>query len=74
MSTIVVIDIAQGTQIVRSLTQNELEQIEKDKVAAQLSETALKSRMNQELAAKESAKAKLATLGLTDAEIAALAG
>ena len=67
-----VINVEKGTQEYVDLTPAEI--AERDQMQAQAAEEALKREQEQAAieAAKESAKAKLASLGLTPEEIAAL--
>lgn len=67
-----VINVEKGTQEYIDLTPAEI--AERDQMQAQAAEEALKREQEQAAieAAKESAKAKLASLGLTPEEIAAL--
>jgi len=67
-----VINVEKGTQEYVDLTPAEI--AERDQMQAQAAEDALKREQEQAAieAAKESAKAKLASLGLTPEEIAAL--
>ena len=67
-----VINVEKGTQEYVDLTPAEI--AERDQMQAQAAEDALKREQDQAAieAAKESAKVKLASLGLTPEEIAAL--
>lgn len=73
MNTIA-IDCQTGQIVERLLTSEEIVQIEVEKLKtdAQLAENA--AREAAAAAAKESARAKLAALGLTESEISALLG
>jgi hypothetical protein len=68
MTTIKIIDCGTGVEIERDMNEEELEQLEKD--AQEFFEQ--KEAKNAKAAARESALAKLADLGLTAEEIAAL--
>ena len=65
--TIKIVDVTSGEEIEREMTAKE----SKDLQAAQESATA---KLAEENAARESAISKLTALGLTEAEIQALAG
>jgi hypothetical protein len=66
--TIVVLDALTQEQITRSMTENEIEQ---RKAIEEIAKAEQQERANKE-AARTSALAKLAALGLTEEEIAAL--
>jgi hypothetical protein len=66
--TIVVLDAVSQEQITRSMTQDE---IEDRKALEEIAKTEQQERANKEVA-RTSALAKLAALGLTEEEIAAL--
>jgi hypothetical protein len=70
MSTVTIINATTGETIVRDMTDAELAQKALDDQRAE----AEKQEIAAYIAAKESAKAKLAALGLTDDEINALIG
>jgi hypothetical protein len=70
--TKLVVDCSTGEQTVVPLTPEELEQRELDLISFQEAETARLAAEADQAALKASAEAKLAELGLTDAEIAAL--
>lgn len=63
-----------GTTETREATPEEVAQREADLLAFQADEEARQQAITDAEAAKESARAKLAALGLTDAEIDALRG
>jgi DNA-binding NarL/FixJ family response regulator len=66
--TILEIDLLTGTESVRDLTAEELQNLAKNKAETDTYE----SDKQAKIAARQSALAKLAALGLTEAEIAAL--
>lgn len=66
--TILIIDVATGQEIIRELTADELAQRELDAAEAATVQAAIEAKA----AARQSALAKLAELGLTEEEIAAL--
>lgn len=59
---------------IREFSELEMIELEAIKAAAESEKEALKNLENEKLAAKESAKSKLYSLGLTEEEIAALIG
>jgi hypothetical protein len=67
-TSITIIDALSGTEIVRELNSIELSELETAKSQAKAKEAELQAQE----AARKSALAKLAALGLTEAEIAAL--
>jgi len=64
------IDGLTGSVTIRELNQKELEQRQKDVETKALEDAQIQAA----IAAKESAKAKLAALGLTEAEVNAIIG
>jgi hypothetical protein len=68
MSTVTIINASTGETIVREMTDAELAQKQLDEMAVKLEKQAIAERE----AARISGRAKLAALGLTDAEIDAL--
>jgi hypothetical protein len=62
------IDVITGVETIRELTPDEITQLQQDDLAAK----ATKAEAEAKAAARESALAKLADLGLTAEEIAAL--
>ena len=67
-----VIDCETGIETVIPLTQEEIQQLEIDKADFEARKSANEEAMAAKAAAKASAEAKLAALGLTPEEIAAL--
>lgn len=65
-----IIDLKTNEEIERSMTAAEYKQFKEDQEAAE----AKKTQSQAKQAARQSALEKLAALGLTEAEIAALAG
>lgn len=72
MTTAIEVNCATGEVIERPLTAEELAQREADAAAGLAAEAARIAELEAVQAAKESANAKLAALGLTAEEIAAL--
>lgn len=70
--TKVIVDCSTGEQSVVPLTEDEIAQLEKDRAAAEADRAAIEAEAQAKAAAKVSAEAKLASLGLTVEEIAAL--
>jgi hypothetical protein len=68
MSTVTIINATTGETIVREMTDAELAQKELDAAAVEAEKQAIAERE----AARQSGRAKLAALGLTDQEIDAL--
>ena len=66
--TALVMDAKTGIAVERELTKEELDELEQIKIE----EAQLTAETEAKVAARESALAKLAALGLTEAEIAAL--
>jgi hypothetical protein len=67
-----IVDLAKGTQTYVDLTPEEIQQRELDAIAAATEKAERDAIEAAELAAKESGKAKLSALGLTQEEVAAL--
>jgi len=74
MSTVIEVNCATGQVTERELTTEENAQREADAVAAAEVQAAVDAEQAAKDAARESAVAKLALLGLSDVEIAALVG
>ena len=74
MSTVIEVNCATGQVTERELTTEENAQREADAVAAAEVQAAKDAEQAAKDAARESAVAKLALLGLSDVEIAALVG
>lgn len=72
--TKLVIDCETGEQHIVPLTEEELAEREQMRVQAEAERAARELAEQEKAEAKESAISKLATLGLSDAEIAALLG
>jgi hypothetical protein len=72
MSQVVEINCETGEQIVRDMTAAEIEQRNSDNAAELSRKAAEQAAIAAAEAARESARAKLAALGLTEAEVAAL--
>lgn len=70
--TKVIVDCSTGEQTVVPLTAEEIAQLEADRAAAAETQAAAEAEAAAVAAAKEAATAKLAALGLTPEEIAAL--
>lgn len=70
--TKIVINCETGEQTVEPLTAEEIAQLEADRLAAAEARAAAEAEAAAVAAAKEAAQAKLAALGLTPEEIAAL--
>lgn len=67
-----VVDVAQGSSVVRELTPDELTQMEADLAAAQAAETAAAAKAEADAAATAAAIAHAKSLGFTDAMIAVM--
>ena len=67
-----VFDCATGQESYIPLTQQEIDEIDAQAEKARLDEEARNIAAASEAAARESARTKLAALGLTEAEVAAL--
>lgn len=72
--TKVIVDCSTGEETVVPLTAEELAQLEADRVAFETEKAAREAEIQAKAAAKASALAKLAALGLTEEEAAAIAG
>jgi hypothetical protein len=72
MSQVVEINCETGEQIVRDMTAAEIEQRNSDNAAELSRKAAEQAEIAAAEASRESARAKLAALGLTEAEVAAL--
>jgi len=72
--TKVIVDCSTGEQTVVPLTAEEIAQLEADAAAAEAARLAVEEEAAAKAAAKASALAKLAALGLTEEEAAAIAG
>ena len=70
--TTVVVDCSTGEQSVVELTDEEIAQLEADRAAWAAEQAAREAEAQAKAEAKASAEAKLASLGLTPEEIAAL--
>jgi hypothetical protein len=70
----VIVDCETSTTKVIPLSAEEIAQMQKDAEAAALAQAEREAAEAERLAAQESAKAKLAALGLSDEEVAALLG
>lgn len=68
LETILIVDVATGQEIIRELNADEIAQRKLDAQA----DLARQSELAAKAAARQSALAKLAELGLTEEEIAAL--
>jgi hypothetical protein len=72
--TKVTVDCSTGEQITEPLTADEISQLEADRAQASAERAAAEAEATAKAEAKASALAKLAALGLTEEEAAALAG
>ena len=72
--TKVTVDCSTGEQTIEPLTADEISQLEADRAQAETDRTAAEAEATAKTEAKASALAKLAALGLTEEEAAALAG
>jgi len=70
--TKIVVDCTNNTETIVELTDEEIQQMEKDAENAAIYNAAREAEEAAKAAAKASAEAKLAALGLTPEEIAAL--
>lgn len=70
--TKLIVDCSTGEQTVVELTADEIAQLEADRQAAEAERAAREAEEQAKAEAKASAEAKLASLGLTAEEIAAL--
>jgi hypothetical protein len=70
--TAIEVDALTNEQIVRNLTKEELAEIAIEKNKPQLSKEEVEAEIASRQSARQAALAKLAALGLTEAEIAAL--
>ena len=68
------VNVSTGEVIERELTAQELAQEARDQAAASAGHAEFEAAEAARLASKESARAKLAGLGLTDEEISAIVG
>jgi hypothetical protein len=66
--TLIEVDASTGIEIIRELTADELTELEIQKAQSEQ----LEAERQAKIAARQSALAKLAALGLTEAEVAAL--
>ena len=74
MADVVIVNAATGERIERDFTEEELAQRTADQAAYEESETARIAEEEGKAAAKASALAKLAALGLTEEEASAIIG
>ena len=74
MAQVIEIDAVTGEAIERDFTPEELAQREADQAAAAAAQAAAEAEAQAKADAKASALAKLAALGLTEAEAAAIVG
>lgn len=72
--TKIVVDCSTGVESIIELTDEEIAQAEADRVAYEAEMTARQAAEETKAAAKASALAKLAALGLTEDEAKAIAG
>jgi hypothetical protein len=72
--TKVIVDCSTGEQTIEPLTADEISQLEADRAQAEADRAAAEAETTAKAEAKASALAKLAALGLTEEEAAALAG
>jgi hypothetical protein len=72
--TKVIVDCSTGEETILPLTADEIAQMEIDRAAAEADRAAAEAEATAKAEAKASALAKLAALGLTEEEAAALAG
>ena len=70
--TAIEVDATSLEETVRNLTEEELAEIEIEKSKPQLSKEELEAQLTSKQSARQTALAKLAALGLTEEEIAAL--
>ena len=74
MTNRLVVDCVTNETTIVPLTEEEIAQIEKDRIEAEKREIARKAEAEAKAEAKASALAKLAALGLTEEEANAIAG
>lgn len=72
MPTKIIVDCSTGEQTEVELTAEEIAQMEADQIAAEAARAAAEAEAAAKAEAKANAEAKLAALGLTPEEIAAL--
>jgi len=72
--TKVIVDCSTGEQTIEPLTADEISQLETDRAAAEADRAVQEAAAEAKATAKAAALAKLAALGLTEEEAAALAG
>jgi hypothetical protein len=72
--TKVIVDCSTGEETILPLSAEEISQLEADRVKAEADRAAAEAEADAKAEAKASALAKLAALGLTEEEAAALAG
>lgn len=72
--TKVIVDCSTGEQTIVELTDEEIAQLEQDRVVFEAEQAAREAAEKAKADAKASALAKLAALGLTEEEAAAIAG
>ena len=72
--TKVIVDCSTGEETILPLSAEEISQLEADRVKAEADRAAAEAEATAKAEAKASALAKLAALGLTEEEAAALAG
>jgi hypothetical protein len=72
--TKVIVDCSTGEQTIEPLTADEISQLEADRATAAADQAAAEADATAKAEAKASALAKLAALGLTEEEAAAIAG
>jgi hypothetical protein len=72
--TKVIVDCSTGEETILPLSAEEISQLEADRVKAEADRAAAQAEADAKAEAKASALAKLAALGLTEEEAAALAG
>jgi hypothetical protein len=72
--TKVIVDCSTGEETILPLSSDEIAQLEADRVKAEADRAASEAEATAKAEAKASALAKLAALGLTEEEAAALAG
>jgi hypothetical protein len=72
--TKVIVDCSTGEETILPLSAEEISQLEAERVQAEADRAAAQAEADAKAEAKASALAKLAALGLTEEEAAALAG
>jgi hypothetical protein len=72
--TKVIVDCSTGEQTILPLTAEEIAQVETDRAQAEINRAAAEAEATAKAEAKASALAKLAALGLSEEEAAAIAG